>query len=352
MLRAAVILILLTFCACNKLGDHEDHGHEDHESEWMEFLEEENISEDEREKWLEYMRRGHEHPKEDYQDILPISWEEALGYEECDDFKDDTERHHHGDHTGRHHGNHEGHHHGHHDRHHHKKHRHGDSHNDQHNDVDDSHHPESAANCDVDGHHRKHSLKPKSIEEICDTQSECPNFVDIEHNDCGFGARLIEGGKWVETKVDLDNVQGWILKSFFRLFRYINGHNEDGVEMDMTVPVLSVWCYDDDGNAVGAAVYFYIPQAHQAAPPTPKDTENMRIVEWNDVVVYNRAFGGLHPDSTDYDKQFEKLRTALSSAGVDFRTDTRITAGFTRPHDWKHRFEVMLLGTDEEPLAA
>lgn len=369
MLHLAAVFSLLALGMCidhssnSKEGEHKQDAHnpEMWGKKWRTFLMDEGLSQEDIEKWVKYFQIQADQTNEEVMD--DITWEEALGYVECDEFKhhhDYHHDHHHGDHSDKrdhelhghdgHHGDdgHHGHdrHHGHHDDDGHHGHDDDDGHHEH-----DEHHEEQESHSDESGKEGKgkhfDNFKPQPIDAICGKESECPEFEEIDSGNCGYGTRRITGGKWAEAKIDVSDVDGWITKSFFKLFRYINGHNDQQVKVDMTAPVLSLWCFGADYDLTSAAMYFYIPQKHQDSPPLPMDTEHVTIVEWSDIDIYHRAFGGRSPGEEVYEKQFENLHKALADAGEAVQDGVYITGGFTNPTHGRQRYEVMLLAAEE-----
>nr|XP_002129980.1 heme-binding protein 2-like [Ciona intestinalis] len=119
------------------------------------------------------------------------------------------------------------------------------------------------------------------------------NLTDNQPKDGSYQVRRYAPCHWVTT-----NVTAWTWDEaggtgFKRLFAYINGDNNRGVKIDMTVPVVvkitsnpCVFCQNV------YTVYFYIPQLYQANPPTPTDPSvKVKFLDkpW---VEYARRFTG------------------------------------------------------------
>lgn len=195
---------------------------------------------------------------------------------------------------------------------------------------------------------RKRVPKPKSIEALCEMY-ECPKFDKIEPAGCGFGARRIKAAKWVSTELDIsdhtensDNMESSFMTSFFRLFGYLNGANDQGAKISMTIPVITQWYMNESFETVGASLHFYIPEDFQENTPVPTD-ELVEVQEWDEIIIYHRTFGGDDQDKETYKREFENLATALTNEDVDFYPYIAITGGFTRPGYGRQRQEVMYL---------
>jgi len=188
---------------------------------------------------------------------------------------------------------------------------------------------------------KKKSKKPKPLDQIC-SKIECAPYEKLDIFGCGFEARKILGAKWVVTTVDTSDISEGYQSAFWRLFKYINGANADQVRIDMTVPVIGKWWYDDNRNVTGGQVAFYIPAVHQDAPPAPTD-DAVYVEQWDEVIVYDRAFGGNPPELAYYKKQLGYLLQALGNVGITTFPGMTITAGFTRPGWGRQRNEVMFV---------
>lgn len=183
--------------------------------------------------------------------------------------------------------------------------------------------------------------KPKPLREIC-AKYECPPIQKLNVSGCGFEARKVFGAKWVVTPIDTTDMRSGYQAAFWRLFKYISGANDQGIKIDMTVPVINKWFLDEKYQVEGGQMAFYIPSEHQAAPPNATD-ELVTVESWEDAIVYDRAFGGSRKDPEYYKKQFMMLWTAIKKAGISAYPRVSITAGYTRPGWGRQRNEVMLL---------
>jgi len=183
--------------------------------------------------------------------------------------------------------------------------------------------------------------KPKPLDQIC-KEYECPPAKKLNISGCGFEARKVFGAHWVVTPIDTSDMRSGYQAAFWRLFKYISGYNDQSQKMDMTVPVLNKWFLDEKYQVEGAQMAFYIPAEFQAAPPNATDTL-VTVEKWEDAIVYDRAFGGDRSDPEYYKKQFMYLWRALKKEGLTAYPRMSITAGYTRPGWGRQRREVMLL---------
>ncbi|KAG7174580.1 heme-binding protein 1-like [Homarus americanus] len=119
-------------------------------------------------------------------------------------------------------------------------------------------------------------------------------------------------------------------KSFFALFRYITGSNEQKEEMPMTSPVTMLAQTQPDGSK-RYQMCFYLPEANQAAPPAPTN-KGVYIEERPAHTVLTRTFGGYAMRESVWESQAKILKESLQAAGetgVDF--SSFYSAGYDSP---------------------
>ncbi|CAL4115988.1 unnamed protein product, partial [Meganyctiphanes norvegica] len=137
--------------------------------------------------------------------------------------------------------------------------------------------------------------------------------------------RNYPAAKWVCHETDRPNSRSR-RKSFFSLFNYIVGTNADDAEIPMTAPV---------SMQKDAGVYrmcFYLPAAHQAAPPAPTDAD-VFIQDRPSMTVVTRTFGGFATKDSHWETEAKDLKDALQKAGEDKGVDfsTYYRAGYDAP---------------------
>jgi len=207
------------------------------------------------------------------------------------------------------------------------------------------------------GHHKHHSKhghdgkkkskgcpKPKPLSEICG-ERECPPIERLNISGCGFEARRVLSANWTVTFIDTSDIRRGRKEAFWRLFKYIQGANDRGAKIAMTVPVINKWFLDDNYQVEGAQMAFYIPSAFQANPPTPTD-DQVTVETWGDAITYDRAFGGDRDEREYYKKEFMMLWKALKKEKITPYPKMSITAGYTRPGWGRQRKEVMLVDSE------
>jgi len=184
------------------------------------------------------------------------------------------------------------------------------------------------------------------LDVIC-SQYECPPFKAMNSSGCGYETRMVYGAKWVATDLDISDFKLSAQLGFWKLLKYISGHNSASQKMDMTVPVLFKWFLDEDYNMTAARMHFYLPAEFQTNPPEPSDP-SVQIDDMEDALLYSRAFGGMAADDK-YFKEADRLGRALEKAGKTPYLGFTMTAEFTRPGIFQaQRHEVLFLDGGEE----
>jgi len=347
MLRLLAVCGLLTI-ALSMVESEFDFGGDD-ESVYESLLREQGFSDEDIEAFLQDDRDSKEDLNDD-DDEEYVSWEEAKGYDECEEFMWWRKKY-------------------------------GTGKEDDWADKKKQWHENSVQDDDVkegdvvdeykyDGsdrrghykhrprrHHKHHGKggyhgkkkgkgcpKPKPLHAIC-AEYECPPFEKLNTSGCGFEARKVLSANWVVTPIDVSDMRRGYKEAFWRLFKYINGANDQEARIDMTVPVINRWFLDDDYQVAGAQMAFYISSDFQDDPPTPTDSL-VTVDRWEDAITYDRAFGGDRDDPEYYKKQFIYLWKALKKEGITAFPKMSITAGYTRPGWGRQRKEVMLVDND------
>lgn len=195
-------------------------------------------------------------------------------------------------------------------------------------------------------HVHEEEYKPKPLVDVC-KENECPDF-EVLPSGCGYEARKYLAGKWVGTRIGVENITlitDEKTSAFFRLYLYISGANDQELEIAKTMPVLSKWFRDPAQlyTLTGASMHFYIPKAVAADAPVPTD-KTVSVEDWGDTVMYDRAFGGNDESEEIYDHEFKELDKAILKDGKSFHMGTSVIAGY----HWGQRKEVMFLAKDQK----
>lgn len=103
--------------------------------------------------------------------------------------------------------------------------------------------------------------------------------------------------KYVCTKLTSTGRDTVNREMFMKLFGYINGENEGGVQIKMTAPVVTkVEPADNDENSKLYTMAFYMPKNFQENElPAPKNPD-VFIDTWPEMTIFTRTFGGYAKD--------------------------------------------------------
>ncbi|ROT72167.1 Heme-binding protein 2 [Penaeus vannamei] len=151
-----------------------------------------------------------------------------------------------------------------------------------------------------------------------DEPSEIAPYSVIRTGD-GYEERAYPAAKWVcHSQVQQAASRRKDTRSFFALFRYIDGGNEAEAKIPMTAPVRMKKTPVD--KKVDAQMCFYLPEAHQASPPAPTNAE-LYIEEQTAFTAFVRTFDGFANKERVWEEAAEALKVSLEAAqeeGVDF----------------------------------
>ncbi|XP_042876304.1 heme-binding protein 2-like [Penaeus japonicus] len=168
-----------------------------------------------------------------------------------------------------------------------------------------------------------------------DEPSEIAPYNVIREGD-GYEVREYPSAKWVCHSQTQDAAsRRKDSRSFFALFRYIDGGNEAEASIPMTAPV-SMKKTPADGK-IDAQMCFYLPAAHQASPPVPTNVD-LYIEERPAFTAFVRTFGGFVRKDRTWEEAAEALKVDLQAAQedeVDFSFFYR--AGYDSPMKFKNR---------------
>ncbi|XP_068509589.1 heme-binding protein 2 [Syngnathus scovelli] len=164
-----------------------------------------------------------------------------------------------------------------------------------------------------------------------------------------YEVRHYEAAKWVSTRVSSWSMDIACMKGFMRLYRYIDGQNENGQKIEMTSPVLikmgmKKWFWEEKEFIIS----FLLPMEHQAYPPMPTDYE-VFFYDMPAVNVYVRSYGGWLNSLSDCHHS-EGLMYDLMKVGARFKDDCHYGAGYNSPMTmWERHNEVWVI-TEDEPV--
>ena len=145
-------------------------------------------------------------------------------------------------------------------------------------------------------------------------------------------------------------------KAFWRLFRYIQGNNEENVRIKMTVPVTMQMQPDETSGSFCKDNYtmsFFIPFKHQKDAPAPS-AGDVHLTDTEPFCAYVKVYGGYSNDNR-VERCYEALVAALKRDGFgdDFRTDVIYSAGYDSSMKfWNRHNEIWLISKKHRPVSS
>lgn len=164
-----------------------------------------------------------------------------------------------------------------------------------------------------------------------------------------FEEREYEDGFWWACTKNTERVgiKG-TSSQFWKLFKYIDGDNKEGIKIPMTVPVSMeripisedfevIDTRDEDENVQleERSMCFFIGPDHQANPPTPVE-DDVYLEKRPGMTVYTREVGG-YMNEKKWKKEREALSELIKAEGLDFETDRYFNNGYDSPMKFYNR---------------
>lgn len=163
-----------------------------------------------------------------------------------------------------------------------------------------------------------------------------PKFTSAEKQGEDYETRTYQATKWVSTSLTATEWDAAMSTGFRRLFKYIQGTNQNKAKVEMTAPVS---CYVEPGAGPTCeskfTVSFYIPEEHQATPPEPSDPD-VFIEERKEFTAYVRTHGGFSNEQMKRDELL-KLLESLKRDGAEFVDQPFYVAGYDSPFKLTNR---------------
>ncbi|KAF1394713.1 hypothetical protein PFLUV_G00004010 [Perca fluviatilis] len=135
------------------------------------------------------------------------------------------------------------------------------------------------------------SVGPSTNGSFCTESKECLEYQLVCKTD-EYEVRHYSPTRWVTTDAEAYFMGVGAAMAFRRLFQYITGANEEGIQMEMTAPVLVK--IPEETKMWEPAIYslnFPLPAAYQEKPPAPTN-EKLYFTEMPEMDVYVRSYGG------------------------------------------------------------
>jgi len=185
---------------------------------------------------------------------------------------------------------------------------------------------------------------------ICQGKYECPKYKVIKKTEYFeirhypiykyAVARQVGGSMWWSNSMN-----------FRKLFRYIDGVNEEREKISMTVPVICPIKKDRTGKFVkDFSMWFWLPEKYQCDDCTPKPmkqddaTKQVQIVKWGNQTVYVHQYSWFTYQSRIKNKA-EMLKRYLKATDIrDYDDSVVYSATYNGPWKfWNRRNEVMFI---------
>ncbi|XP_055763153.1 heme-binding protein 1-like isoform X2 [Salvelinus fontinalis] len=132
---------------------------------------------------------------------------------------------------------------------------------------------------------------PSNNSSFCSESKECLEYELVCKTD-EYEVRHYSPTRWVSTDAEAYFMGVGAAMAFRRLFQYITGANNGGLQMEMTAPVLVR--IPEETRMWEPAIYtlsFLLPAAYQERPPTPTN-DKLYFTEMPSMDVYVRSYGG------------------------------------------------------------
>ncbi|XP_019949952.1 heme-binding protein 2-like [Paralichthys olivaceus] len=182
--------------------------------------------------------------------------------------------------------------------------------------------------------------------QFCTETDECLLFDPIcQIND--LEVRHYSSVKWVSTNQSSVLMEFAAMSTFRRLFNYIRSSNDQGVEIDMTSPVLVSMPQKNFWEMGVFTMSFLLPDKYQQSTPNPTN-DRVYIHDTPDMTVYVLSYGGWMTTSS-INNAFKQLSTQLDAIGAKYRKDTRYAAGYNSPMTMGKRHNEVMFVVEGEP---
>ncbi|XP_029353244.1 uncharacterized protein soul5l [Echeneis naucrates] len=135
------------------------------------------------------------------------------------------------------------------------------------------------------------SVGPSTNNSFCTESKECLEYQLVCKTD-EYEVRHYSPTRWVSTDAEAYFMGVGAAMAFRRLFQYITGANDAGIQMEMTAPVLVK--IPEETKMWEPAIYtlnFPLPAAYQEKPPAPTN-DKLYFTEMPEMDVYVRSYGG------------------------------------------------------------
>ncbi|KAL7845085.1 hypothetical protein AOLI_G00232770 [Acnodon oligacanthus] len=195
----------------------------------------------------------------------------------------------------------------------------------------------------------KSSIGP-SNSSYCTESKECLQF-DLVCRTEEYEVRHYAPTRWVSTDAEAYFMGVGAAMAFRRLYQYITGANEGGVEIEMTAPVLVK--VPEETQMWEPAIYtlsFLLPSAFQHNPPTATN-DKLYFTDLPEMNVYVRSYGGWMLSITSR-LHAHLLTKELNRVGANYNHTHHYAVGYDSPLKLLNRHNEVWYVTEDEPVCS
>uniref|UniRef100_A0A4W5RJD5 Heme-binding protein 1 n=1 Tax=Hucho hucho TaxID=62062 RepID=A0A4W5RJD5_9TELE len=183
---------------------------------------------------------------------------------------------------------------------------------------------------------------------FCTESRECLLYDLVCKND-DYEVRHYDSVKWVSTDEECYFMDKAMYTAFGRLFKYITGSNEAGVNIDMTTPVTVK--IEEKKKMWQSSVFtlnFLLPSDYQMTPPQPTD-DSVYFTDTPDMKVYVRSYGGWMMSLTSSVNSL-LLKRQLDNVQATYNKDYHYAVGYDSPMKILNRHNEVWYMVEGEPV--
>jgi len=183
--------------------------------------------------------------------------------------------------------------------------------------------------------------------ELCTETRECLLY-DVVCKTATYEVRHYSAVKWVSTDEAGFLMEAPLVRAFRRLFKYIDGGNEQGAKVEMTSPVV---LKEDQAGTWASNVYtmsFLLPSEHQQKAPTPTDAQ-VYFTDMPEMKVYVRSYGGWMGSWWTWINTYY-LKRDLKAAGAQYDGAFAYGVGYDSPMKMLNRHNEVWFPVVGEPV--
>ncbi|XP_058497218.1 uncharacterized protein soul5l [Solea solea] len=192
------------------------------------------------------------------------------------------------------------------------------------------------------------SVGPSTNTSFCTESKECLQYELVCKTD-EYEVRHYSPTRWVSTDAEAYFMGVGAAMAFRRLFQYITGANDAGIQMEMTAPVLVK--IPAETKMWEPAIYtlnFPLPAAYQENPPAPT-CDKLYFTEMPEMDVYVRSYGGWMLSVTSR-LHTHLLSKELQRVRASYNNTYHYGVGYDSPLKLLNRHNEVWYVADGEPI--